>query len=70
MCLALMVTSCDALPFVDGNVQVRVENATGLTFTQVRVYWEPMHVFSDLAPGERTSYVTVDRAFGTRRLSM
>ena len=32
-CLALMVTACDSLPFVGGDVQVRVENQTALTFT-------------------------------------
>ena len=63
VCLALLVTSCDTLPFVGGDVRVRVENATGLTFTEVRIYWEPMHTFSDLAPGDRTAYVTVDRAY-------
>ncbi len=64
VCLVLLATSCDALPFVGGDVEVRVENATGLTFTEVRIYWEPMHTFSDLAPGDRTAYVTVDRAYG------
>ena len=63
VCLALVVTACDTLPFIGGNVQVRVENATALTFTEVRIYWEPMHTFSDLAPGDRTAYVTVDRAY-------
>ncbi|GMR11978.1 MAG: hypothetical protein BMS9Abin29_0164 [Gemmatimonadota bacterium] len=61
--LALLVTACDTLPSVGGDVQVRVENATELTFTEVRVYWEPMHTFSDLAPGDRTVYVAVDRAY-------
>lgn len=64
VCLVLVVTACDALPFVGGDVKVRVENATALTFTEVRIYWEPMHTFSDLAPGDRTAYVTVDRAYG------
>ncbi len=62
-CLALMVTACDSLPFVGGDVQVRVENQTALTFTEVRIYWEPMHTFSALAPGDRTAYVMVDRAY-------
>lgn len=63
VCLALAVTSCDPLPFVGGDVRMRVENQTALTFTEVRVYWEPMYTFSDLAPGDRTAYVTVDLAY-------
>lgn len=62
--LVLVVTACDTLPFVGGDVQMRVENATALTFTEVRIYWEPVHTFSDLASGDRTAYVTVDRAYG------
>lgn len=63
VCLALILTACDTLPFVGGDVQMRVENQTALTFTEVRVYWEPMYTFSDLAPADRTAYVPVDLAY-------
>lgn len=60
---SVIILACISLPFGPGDVEVRVENGTELTFTQVRIYFEPMQTFTDLEPGERTPYVTVDKAY-------
>ena len=60
---SVIILACISLPFSPDDVEVRVENGTELTFTQVRIYWDPMQTFADLEPGERTPYVTVDKAY-------
>ena len=62
--MVLAMTGCVILPFAgDDAVEMRVENATEVAFSEIRVYWEPMQTFTNLGPGERTAYVAVDRAY-------
>src|SRR5687767_5380837 len=63
MGLALALASCQTIGG-DGPSRIRVENGSEHVLSDVTFSagHEPLH-FESLAPGERTEYVTVDRAY-------
>lgn len=63
-CVTLALASCRAV-VGDGPTEIRLENGSEFALTDVTFSagHAPLH-FESLAPGERTAYATVDRAFG------
>lgn len=61
--LSLALASCEGI-LGEGPSQIRLENASAYTLSDVTFSagHEPLH-FASLAPGERTAYVTVERAY-------